>query len=197
MAMEKSACAGGGVVTVIANGAVCVRVPEVPVIVAVEEPAAVPRGAVRVSVAAVPGVSVRVEGWSVTPAGKPVIVTGTFDENPFCAVASKETAAGVPFAVRVTAVGVVLSEKSAVGAVAACTESEAWVLAVWPFTVVVKVTLALAAGAEEAAVISRDTAEPGVSDSVDGAMVTPLGSVETVTVAAPAPAGAANSSEAC
>lgn len=53
----------------------CINVPEVPVSVAVEDPAAVPVGAVRVSVEAVPGVSVNDDGCAVTPAGSPVIAT--------------------------------------------------------------------------------------------------------------------------
>jgi hypothetical protein len=60
---------------VTATEAVCVRLPDVPVSVTVDDPAAVPAGAVRVSVAAVPGVSVRGDGCAVTPAGKPAIVT--------------------------------------------------------------------------------------------------------------------------
>jgi hypothetical protein len=47
----------------------------VPVNVAVEDPAAVPAGAVRLTVAAVPGVSVRDDGCAVTPAGSPAIAT--------------------------------------------------------------------------------------------------------------------------
>ena len=74
-ASEKSAGGGGGTVTVTGNDAVCVKAPEVPVNVAVEDPAAVPAGAVRVTVAAVPGVSVKDEGCAVTPVGRPVIAT--------------------------------------------------------------------------------------------------------------------------
>ena len=110
-----------------ANEAVCVRAPEVPVNVAVDEPAVVPAGAVSVSVAAVPGVSVRDDGWTVTPVGNPVIATGTLDENPFCAVASTETVAAVPLAVKVRVAGVTPSEKSTGGA-AACMETEACAL---------------------------------------------------------------------
>jgi hypothetical protein len=97
-----------------ATDAVCVRLPDVAVNVAVDDPAAVPSGAVRVSVAAVPGVSVMVDGCAVTPAGKPVMVTGTLAENPFCAVASRDTVAGVPLAAKFTVAGVALSEKSGV-----------------------------------------------------------------------------------
>jgi len=101
-----------------ASEAVCVRIPDVAVNVAVEDPAAVPTGAVRESLAAVPGVSVTEDGCTATPAGKPAIVTCTFEENPFSAVASRETVAGAPLAARVTAAGVTPREKSGGGAAA-------------------------------------------------------------------------------
>lgn len=53
----------------------CVRTPDVPVSVAVEDPAAVPVGAVSVNVEAVPGVSVSDDGCAATPVGSPVIAT--------------------------------------------------------------------------------------------------------------------------
>lgn len=193
-ASEKSAWAGAGAVTVMANEAVCVRAPDVPVSVAVAEPAAVPAGAVSVSVAAVPGVSVRVDGWTVTPVGSPVIATCTLDENPFCAVASTETVPAVPLAVKVRVAGVTLSEKSA-GA-AACTEREACVLTLWLLALAVKVTMAVAAAADDAAVIINGKATPGVSESVAGETVTPLGRPDTATVVAPVPLAAVNSREA-
>ena len=61
------------------------------------------------------------DGCAVTPAGKPAIVIGTLAENPFCAVASRDTVAGVPLAVKLTVAGEALSEKSGVagGGVAA------------------------------------------------------------------------------
>ena len=118
------------------------------------------------SVAAVPGVSVRDDGCAVTPAGSPAIATCTLEENPFCAVASTETVAAVPFAVKLIDAGMTLSEKSAGGA--AWTESEACVLALWPLTVAVNVTVAVVAAAEEAAVIVSGNATPGVTDSVAG-----------------------------
>lgn len=175
--------------------AVCVRAPDVPVNVAVAEPAAVPVGAVNVSVAAVPGVSVSDEGCAVTPVGSPVIPNCTLDENPFCAVASTETVAAVPLAVKVNEVGVTLSEKSA-GA-APWTESEACVLAVWPLTAALNVTIAVVAAAEDAAVIISGKATPGVTDKVAGETVTPAGNPEIETVVALPPPGAANSKEAC
>jgi hypothetical protein len=123
--MEKS---GGGGATVTASEAVCVRAPDVPVKVTVDDPVAVPAGAVSVSVAAVPGVSVRDDGCAVTPAGRPAIATCTLDENPFWGAASTETVPAVPSAVKVNVPGATPSEKSAGGGGAAWTESEACVL---------------------------------------------------------------------
>jgi hypothetical protein len=102
-------------------------------------------------------------------------------------------------AVKLTVAGVALSVKlGVVGAdVAACTASDACVLADCPFTVVVKVSIAVVAVAEEVAVNITGSAAPGVTDNVDGDIVTPVGRPDTVIVTAPAPAGAASSREAC
>lgn len=172
------------------------RLPEVAVKVAVDEAAAVPAGAVSVSAAAVPGVSVTGDGCTVTPAGRPVIVTCTLEENPFCAVASREAVAGVPLAVRVTDAGMTLSEKSAAGG-ELCTVSEAWVLAVCPLTVTANVTVAVVVATEEPAVSVTGKDTPGVNDSADGETLTPAGSPDTETVTGPFPAGAASSRDAC
>lgn len=177
-----------------ANEAVCVRAPDVPVSVAVADPAVVPAGAVSVSVAAVPGVSVSEDGWTVTPVGKPAIATCTLEENPFCAVASTETVPAVPLAVKVKDAGVTLSEKSPGGA--AWMESEACVLTLWPLALAVNVTIAMVAAAEDAAVNVSGKATPGVTESVAGETVTPLGRPDTATVTAPVPAGAVNNREA-
>jgi hypothetical protein len=91
--------------------------------------------------------------------------------------------------------GITLSEKSA--AVAAVTESEACVLAVWLLMVVVNVTVAVVAGADEAAVIVSGKATPGDTESVVGETVTPLGNPDIETVVAPPPAAAPSSREAC
>jgi hypothetical protein len=91
--------------------------------------------------------------------------------------------------------GITLSEKSA-GA-AAATESEACAVTLWPLTVAVKVTVAVAAGVEEAAVIVSGKATPGVADNADGETVTPLGNPDTDTVTAPPPTGAPSSRDAC
>jgi hypothetical protein len=70
------------------------------------------------------------------------------------------------------------------------------VLADCPLTVAVNVTIAVVMGAEEAAENVSGSAAPGVADNVDGETVTPVGRPATEMVAAPAPAGAANSREA-
>jgi hypothetical protein len=98
-------------------------------------------------------------------------------------------------AVKPIEAGITLSEKSA--GVAAVTESEACALAVWPVTVVVNVTVVVLVGAEEAAVIVTGKATPGVTDSVVGETVTPLGNADIETVVALPPAGAPSSNEAC
>jgi hypothetical protein len=69
------------------------------------------------------------DGCTATPAGKPATVTCTFEENPFCAVARRDVVPGAPLAVKVTAAGMTLNEKSGCGA-AACTESDACAVAV-------------------------------------------------------------------
>lgn len=198
-ASEKSACAGGGAVTVMASETVCVSVPEVPVKVAVADPAAVPAGAytLRTVIAGAdpgPGVSVTDDGCTFTPVGKPEKATCTLEEKPLTGVAVRETVDAKPLATKANEAGLMLSEKSAGGA---CTESEACALAVWPLTVVLKVIVAVVVAAEEAAVSITGRATPGVSDSAAGESVTPVGSPDPATVAAPVPAGAVSSREAC
>jgi hypothetical protein len=77
------------------------------------------------------------------------------------------------------------------------TASDAWVLADCPSTVAVNVIIAVVAVAEDVAVNVNGSAAPGVADNVEGDIVTPVGSPDTVIVAAPAPAGAASRREAC
>jgi hypothetical protein len=194
----KSAAAGGGAggaMTVNASEAVCVSEPEVPVNVTVPDPAAAPDAAVSVIVVAAPGVSVSVEGCATTPAGKPVIVIGTFAAKPFCAVASRDTDAGVPLAMSVVEAGVTLSEKSCGGG-AGCTDREVCALTIWAPSVAVKLTMAVAAGAEEFALIATVNGTPGLSERLEGTIVTPVGKFETVTVAEPDPAWVVSSRDA-
>jgi hypothetical protein len=71
------------------------------------------------------------------------------------------------------------------------------VLTAWPFTVAVNVTIAVVVVAEAAAVNVSGNAVPGVADSVDGEIVTPVGRPDTVIVAAPVPEGAVSIREVC
>jgi hypothetical protein len=195
-ASEKSG-AGGGAATVSASDAVCVRLPDDPVNVIVADTGAVPTAAVRLNVAAVPGVSVSDDGCAVTPGGRPERATDTFEENPLTAVANTETVEAVPFAVRLKLAGFTLSEKSAAGGGAAWTISDPFVLAVTPFTLVLKPIVAVLAAAEAAAVSVTGSATPGVSNNVVGEVVTPAGNPDTVAVAAPLPEAAVSRREAC
>jgi hypothetical protein len=191
-ASEKSAA---GATTVSASEALCVRLPDVPVNVTVADTGAVPLAAVRLKVAAVPGVSVSEDGWAVTPGGKPERATDTLEENPFAAVANTDTVEAVPFAVRLKLAGFTLSEKSAAGG-AACTVSEPCVLTARPFTLVLKPSVVVPAAAEAAAVSVSGRATPGVSDRVAGEIVTPAGNPDTVALAVPLPEAAVSSREA-
>lgn len=111
---EKSGSGEEAAVTVRLTEAVWVREPAEPAkeIVAVDEPAL--EAAVRVRVCAVPGVSVRVEGLAVTPAGRPVSATETADEKPFAGVAFTETVCLAPAAI-VAVEGVAVRVKSGAG----------------------------------------------------------------------------------
>ena len=87
---EKSG-AGAAALTVSAIGAVWVRMPDVPVtVIGVISPAA-EAAAVRIRFWGAPGVSVRLEGFAVTPDGKPVTDTLTLPVNPFSAFAVTAT----------------------------------------------------------------------------------------------------------
>lgn len=55
----------------------------------------------------------------------------------------------------------------------------------------------MAVAADWAAVSVNGNATPGVADSVDGVIVTPVGSPDVATAAAPLPTGAVSSREAC
>lgn len=156
--------------------------------------AAVPAAAVRLRVAAVPGVSVSDDGCAVTPDGSPEIATDTLAEKPLTAVANTETVDAVPFDGKLTEAGLTLSEKSAA---AACTEREPWVLAAWPPMVVLKESAAVDVAAEAPAVSVTGKAVPGVSESVAGEIETPVGNPDTVAVTAPVLPGAVSSREAC
>jgi hypothetical protein len=112
---EKSAD-GAAVVTVAATVAEWLRVPEVPLKVTVALLPAAEDAAVRVTVCAVPGIKVNVNGLAVTPDGSPATVTLTVPVKPFCAAAFTLTVWPMAPALSVTEAGVDVSEKSAVRA---------------------------------------------------------------------------------
>jgi hypothetical protein len=102
----------GAACTVKASGAVCVKLPDVPVKVTVDVAPAVAIPAVNVVLCATPGVRFNVAGFAVTPAGSPVIATATVPVNELIAPAvtlTKEPAAPPTI---VNDVGDNISEKS-------------------------------------------------------------------------------------
>ncbi len=87
---EKSD-AGVAELTVSAIGAVCVRPPDIPVTVTGVIWPAADADAARVKFWGAPGVNIKVEGFAVTPEGKPARDTLTFPVNPFIAFAVTAT----------------------------------------------------------------------------------------------------------
>jgi hypothetical protein len=160
--------------------AVCVKAPEVPVKVTVALPTVAFAAAVSVTLCAVPGVSVSVGGFAVTPAGNPLNATVTVPVNPFAATASTLTGFPVAPAWIDRVAGVAVSEKFA----AAVTVNATVAVCVKAPEVPVKVTVALPTVAFAAAVSVTLCAVPGVNVSDVGFAVTPVGSplIATVTV---------------
>jgi hypothetical protein len=180
---EKSGV-GGAAAIVTAMVAVWVRLPDVPVSVMVAVPALAEAPAVRVRFWAIPGASVRTDGLPVTPEGHPLRETLTLLVNPFSAFAVTETDFPALPAVRLRLAGATIREKSGVGAAAAIVKA---IIAVWvrlpddPVSVIV----ALPALALVPAVSVRFLAVPGVSVSVEGLAVTPVGSPDRDTLTLP------------
>jgi hypothetical protein len=110
---EKSG--GAGTETVSETVAVCVVVPDVPVKVTVDVPAAAVEPAVRVMVWAAPGLQVTEVGLAVTPVGNPEMAMVTAPVNPLMAVAVMPTVCPDAPAVRVSEVGAAAREKSGAG----------------------------------------------------------------------------------
>jgi hypothetical protein len=160
------------------------RAPDVPVKVTVALPAAAAEATVRVTFCAVPGFNESVAGFAVTPEGSPVIVTATVPLKEFTAVARTLTFEPVAPATRVRDVGDTVSVKSGGGGGA---ETVTATVAEWLRApdVPVKVTVALPAAAEGAAVRVTFCAVPGVNESVAGLAVTPEGSPVIATETLP------------
>ena len=87
-------------------------IPEVPVRVSMVLPAIAAAEAVRVTVCAVPGMSVSVDGCAVIPLGNPVIAMDTMLAKPLTGAALMLICCPAPPGRRVTVVGVADREKS-------------------------------------------------------------------------------------
>jgi hypothetical protein len=187
-AREKSATGGGTTAaTLRTKAAVWLRLPDMPVNVMVELPAAAFDEAVSVTLCAMPGVRVNAEGLAVTPAGNPLSETFTLSVNPFIAVAV--TAIACPFAPAINArpPGATAKEKSAAGGGGTTAATVNTRAAVWLRLpeVPVRVMVELPATAFEAAVNVTLCAMPGVSVNVEGLAVTPAGNPLSETFTLP------------
>ncbi len=140
--------------------------------------------AVSVTFCVAPGVNVSVAGLAVTPVGSPVIATEIVPVKEFSAVANALTGEPVAPATIVSDVGETVSEKSGGGGAA---ETVNATVAEWLSVpdVPVKVTAALPATAVAPAVSVMFCTVPGVSASVAGFAVTPVGSPLMATETVP------------
>lgn len=138
--------------------------------------------AVRVTVCAAPGVSVRDAGFAVTPVGRPVIATATLPVKEFIAFAVTLTGEPVAPATKVSDAGERVSEKSGGGA--AIVAATVAVRAREP-EVPVMVRVALPMVAVAAAVSVTVCAAPGVRLKVVGCAVTPEGRPVIATATVP------------
>ena len=148
--------------------------------VAVE--ADVPAAAARVMFCGAPGVRLSVDGFAVTPAGRPLIATATVPVNELMAVDEMLTWEPTAPGVSVRAVGDMVRLKSGGGA----TVSVTIVVRVSIPDVPVSINVAVPAAAVVAAVRAMVCAAPGVRVSIDGWALTPAGSPEIATATAPA-----------
>ena len=137
--------------TVSVNVAEWTCFPEVPEKVSVALPAAADELAVMVTFCGVPGVRLKVEGLAVTPAGSPLMLMATVPVNLLTALAVTLTVEPAAPAVRLRDAGETAKVKSGVAAAAAMVSVT---LAEWLRVpeVPVKVSVALPAAAEDAAV---------------------------------------------
>lgn len=148
------------------------RLPDVPVNVTVALPAAAVDAADRVTFCAVPGVRVRVDGVAVTPAGRPVVATAMVPVKELIGFAVMLTGDPVAPAVMDSDVGARVNVKSGGGEMVAVTVA---VCESMP-DMAVRVSITLPGVAAADAVRAMVCAVPGVSVSVEGCAVTPLGS---------------------
>lgn len=105
----------GGACTVTASETECMIVPDVPMNVTVEVPASAAGVAVSVTFCAVPGARGGVEGFAVTPAGRPVMAISTALTKEFIGLAVTLTGDPVAPTVMVSEVGERVRVKSGGG----------------------------------------------------------------------------------
>jgi uncharacterized protein YodC (DUF2158 family) len=173
---------GGDAEMVTATVIVWVRAPELPVKVSVAAPTAAAE-AVMVTLCAEPGISESVVGCAVTPAGSPVIATATVPLNPLTGfTVTLRGAPDVP-AMRVCEAGDAVSVKSGGSAEMVAATVIGWVRAP-ELPVKVSIVGPATAAAAEAVMVTL-CAEPGISESVEGCVVTPAGSPVTATATIP------------
>jgi hypothetical protein len=161
------------------NVAVCTNAPEVPVTVTVLVPATALAAAVTVSVCGVPGVTVGVAGFTVTPAGSPLTAIPTPAVNPFTPLTETAVDPPAPPAVTLTVVGFTEIVKSAGGT--AVTLSATAPLCTCAPEVPVIVTVPELVAAVAAAVSVIVSVVPGAIITEAGFAVTPDGKPERVT----------------
>jgi hypothetical protein len=148
-----------------------VRPPDVPVKVRVETAAGVVAVALRVVLCATLGTRLRVAGFAVTPAGRPVMETVTLPEKELRGLAVRLTCEPDVPAVIVSDAGAAVRVKSGGGTMVAATEE------VCERAPEVPVRVSVAVPPDVAGVAEIDTfwAVPGVRVRVEGCAVTPLG----------------------
>ena len=166
---------GEGAATVRAKVAEWFNDRDVPVKVTVAFPTAAFAEAVRVTLCAVPGVRLSVDGLAVTPVGRPLNFTFTVPLKPVLETAFTETVLPPPPCATVRLAGVTVRAKPRFSGGASVTESDKAAVCVTDAAVPVTVTLASPVGAPAAAVRVTLCAVPGLRLSVDGLAVTPLG----------------------
>lgn len=180
----KSPGGGGGAVTDRANVAVCVNDLVAPVKVTVVFPIAALAAAVRVMFCGVPGVRLSVDGFAVTPTGRPLSITFTLPLNPFIGMAFTETIFPAPPCGMARLGGPKVKVNPAAGG-AAVTDTAREAECVSDLETPVRVTVASPVEALGAAVKVMFCAVPGVRLRVEGCAVTPAGKPLSITLTVP------------
>ena len=171
----KSGVDEAAAATVRAKVAECFSDRAVPAKVTVAFPTAAFAEALRVTLCAVPGVRLSVDGLAVTPAGNPLNLTFTVPLKPVLEAAFTETVLPAPPCVTVKLAGDKVRAKPRSAGAACVTESAKVAVCVTDVAAPVTVTFASPVVAPLAAVRVTLCAVPGVRLNVDGLAVTPLG----------------------